>query len=409
MLALDTPDDDPRWAGFVEQSQLGFLEPQTTEKQVEAFRELVRADGSRLRVVYDLSTALPHQPVATFSSFDETYDVGGARTVPASFVSEVTVRASHRRRGLLRRLMELDLAQAHERGAAMAMLTASEATIYGRFGFAPVNRRSCLNIETRRFALREPAGGRVELVDRERGAQVFDALTVAMHSTHRGEFSRPSAHQPSFTGAVDYATGEPDRAVRLCVHYPQDGAEPDGIVSFKVDPKATPTTVRARVLARTPQAELALLDFLAHVDLVERVQVWLPEDHPLPWALLDPRCLSTTQVEDDFWVRVLDVETMLGTRAWEEDGELVLGVRDPLGYCEGTWRIAVTGRRAQVSRTQEAAQAGVDVTTLAQLACAGIPPARLVAAGLVRGTAEAQHAVARLFTTHDLLAAPAGF
>ena len=108
MLALDTPDDDPRWAGFVEQSQLGFLEPQATEKQVEAFRELFRADGSRLRVVYDPSAALPHQPVATFSSFDETYDVGGARTVPASFVSEVTVRASHRRRGLLRRLMELD-------------------------------------------------------------------------------------------------------------------------------------------------------------------------------------------------------------------------------------------------------------------------------------------------------------
>ena len=65
MLALDTPDDDPRWAGFVEQSQLGFLEPQATEKQVEAFRELFRADGSRLRVVYDPSAALPHQPVAT--------------------------------------------------------------------------------------------------------------------------------------------------------------------------------------------------------------------------------------------------------------------------------------------------------------------------------------------------------
>ena len=58
------------------------------------------------------------------------------------------------------------------------MLTASEATIYGRFGFAPVNRRAVVEINARRFALRQPAGGRIEFVGRERGTEVFDAITT---------------------------------------------------------------------------------------------------------------------------------------------------------------------------------------------------------------------------------------
>ena len=202
--------------------------------------------------------------------------------------------------------------------------------------------------------------------------------------------------------------------MRLVVHYPpgdEAGAavEPDGIASFKAVPNSAPATIRVRLEAVTPQAEVALLAFLVQIDLVERLRIELPVDHPLPWALTDPRCLHTVKVDDHFWVRVLDIETLLGERAWMSDGQLTLAVRDSLGYCEGTWRIEVEGGRAQVTQTASAEQASVDVATLAQLACGGIAPAQLVAVGLVTGTEEAQHAVARLFTTRDLLADPWGF
>lgn len=414
LLPLDTPDDDPAWAGFVAQSQLGFLEPEATDEQVAAFREVFRADASRLQVVHDPGAGLSGQPVATYSSFDKRYNVGGGRTVPANLVSEVTVRATHRRRGLLRRMMLGDLAGARERGAAVALLTASEATIYGRFGFAPVNRSARLEVDTRRFALRRPAAGRVDVVTRERAAEAFEAVTEAALVLKRGEFSRPAAHVRAFTGQVAFETGEPDKAVRTLVHW-SDGEEPvvDGVARYAMEPRShgqsQPATAKVRIEALTPEAELALWDFLAHLDLVERLVADVPEGHFLPWAVTDSRCVRQTRVEDVFWARVLDVPALLSARAWDADGDLALGVRDDLGYAEGTWRVEVRDGRAQVTRSTEAPGAVVEVGTLAQLACGGIAPAELVAAGLVEGCAAAQDTVSRLFAVREVLACPWGF
>src|SRR5215831_11442789 len=50
-------------------------------------------------------------------------------------VSLVGVLPSHRRRGILTSLMRQQLDDVHERGEAVAALIASEAGIYGRFGY----------------------------------------------------------------------------------------------------------------------------------------------------------------------------------------------------------------------------------------------------------------------------------
>jgi len=50
-------------------------------------------------------------------------------------VSLVAVLPSHRRRGILSALMRQQLDDVHERGEAVAALFASEAGIYGRFGY----------------------------------------------------------------------------------------------------------------------------------------------------------------------------------------------------------------------------------------------------------------------------------
>ena len=60
-------------------------------------------------------------PVATFSSWTKTLNAGAA-TVPVHMISDVTVSPAHRRRGLLRRMMVDDLAQAT---APVAALTVS--------------------------------------------------------------------------------------------------------------------------------------------------------------------------------------------------------------------------------------------------------------------------------------------
>ena len=59
----------------------------------------------------------------------------GLTTAPAAGVTWVGVRPTHRRRGVLRGVMEAQLADCHERGEALAILLASESVIYGRFGY----------------------------------------------------------------------------------------------------------------------------------------------------------------------------------------------------------------------------------------------------------------------------------
>ena len=73
-------------------------------------------------------------PVATYASFDKTLNAG-LEMVPLRMITDVTTSATHRRRGLLRRLIEDDLDDAVAQGVPVAALTASEATIYGRWGF----------------------------------------------------------------------------------------------------------------------------------------------------------------------------------------------------------------------------------------------------------------------------------
>lgn len=57
-----------------------------------------------------------------------------AASAPLAAVSEVTVKATHRRRGILTRMMRRQLTELHERDEPLAGLWASEAAIYPRFG-----------------------------------------------------------------------------------------------------------------------------------------------------------------------------------------------------------------------------------------------------------------------------------
>src|SRR4029453_5268637 len=53
----------------------------------------------------------------------------------AAGVTVVGTYPTHRRRGVLRALMRAQLDDVHERGEPLALLWASEETIYGRFGY----------------------------------------------------------------------------------------------------------------------------------------------------------------------------------------------------------------------------------------------------------------------------------
>src|ERR1700750_2113829 len=87
---------------------------------------------------------LPHERM--HAAFEDGEIVGGAGafpfelsvpggSLPCAGVTAVGVHPTHRRRGVLRQMMDMQLRDIHERGEPIAALWASEETIYGRFGY----------------------------------------------------------------------------------------------------------------------------------------------------------------------------------------------------------------------------------------------------------------------------------
>src|ERR671910_409640 len=73
--------------------------------------------------------------VGTNMSFAFDLTVPGGETIAAGGVSGVTVAATHRRRGIPRQMMPFQLDDPPAGGEPVAILNASEAAIYGRFGY----------------------------------------------------------------------------------------------------------------------------------------------------------------------------------------------------------------------------------------------------------------------------------
>src|SRR5690606_26901044 len=83
-------------------------------------------------------------------------------------ISSVTVAATHRRRGIARALLEGELRAAAAHGVPLAGLTVSEATIYGRYGFASALPVARIAVDTRRAGWASPMPeGRLEYLEGE--------------------------------------------------------------------------------------------------------------------------------------------------------------------------------------------------------------------------------------------------
>ncbi|MBV2356842.1 GNAT family N-acetyltransferase [Streptomyces sp. J2-1] len=333
-----TEGEFPDW---VRARKVGFLEePAVTEAQLAARRRNFVA--GRLLGAFDAGRC-----VATFRSFAQEVTAVGGAPVAANAISNVTVTATHRRRGLLSRMMRRDLAAARERGDTVATLIAAEYPIYGRYGFGPATHTTRWTVEVPRAGLDPRSsgpedGGRIDLVDladvRELGPELHDRW----RSVTPGAVSRDALWWDRHTGTADFGTAwkEPFHAV-----YRSASGQVEGMMAYAFDDewKGTQPSVTASVewvLAATPGAERALWRFLCSVDWTVRVDTgWLGPDALLPHLLPDPRAARVTDHADFLWVRVLDVVRALESRTYAAPGTLVLDVRDEDGPAAGRYRL----------------------------------------------------------------------
>ena len=138
-----------------------------TDEELAISREITEFD--RTLAVFE-----GKEMVATAGIFSYEMTVPGG-TLPCGGVTRVSVVTTHRRRGLLTAMMRRQLDDMHERGEPLAALYASEAPIYGRFGYGLSTYQAAVDIDRSHgaFANKIPAGGRLSMVDVPTGVREF--------------------------------------------------------------------------------------------------------------------------------------------------------------------------------------------------------------------------------------------
>jgi predicted acetyltransferase len=349
--------DSAELTGWLENIALVFQDSKpVTGEGVELRRPVYR--GQRLSGAFDGDLS-----VGSFRSWDTGLTVPGG-TVTADAVSSVTVRPTHRRRGILTTLMHADLADAAARGVPVAILIASEAVIYGRYGYGLATHTATWQLDSPRAVMRPevPVTGRVDVV------KEADARVVApqIHAAARGpgEIDR-FEHWWDIGFGVKVFPGE-TRGVHQAVLHTADDGTPTGYLVYHVEEKweerETLTTLHVDDLqAATPQAYAALWRYLTEVDLVRTVKATERRlDEPLPWLLTDQRAARQTSRGDFQWNRLLDPAAALSARRYERAGAATFSVVDPAGWAAGTFTLEVDPDGA--GRCARTASAPVDVT-----------------------------------------------
>ncbi|WP_326722222.1 GNAT family N-acetyltransferase [Streptomyces sp. NBC_00243] len=331
--------------------------------------------------------------VATFRSSPQELTTVGGTPVPADAITNVTVTATHRRRGLLTRMMATDLAAAKERGDVVATLIAAEYPIYGRYGFGPATTAAEWAIEVPRTGLDPrwsgPAdGARIDLVDGEDVRKIGPELHERLRRTQPGAVSRDERWWQVNTGVLilDRAPWtEPFYAV-----YRSAAGEVEGLVSYETDDKwhdkqPHDTADVNWLIAVTPVAERALWQYLCSIDWITKVKTgWRSPDDLLPHFLPDPRAARITTQADWLWVRILDVVRALEARTYGGTGTLVLEVTDRDGLSAGRYRLDAGPDGAACAPTTQDAELTLDVGELARLWLGDESAVRLAALGRVR-------------------------
>ncbi len=272
---------------------------------------------------------------ATFRSWPTELTVPGGARVPASAVSAVTVLQTHRRRGILRRMVAREHEAARERGEAVALLYASEYPIYGRFGYGPACRSATWTLDARATGfVGERPDGRVELATAaEASRDLIKAVFEAWRTRHAGEIRRRDFRW-DFDLGLRESSWDPRWKGFLALHRDAAGTV-DGYARYRPEDKWEHRQPR-NVLnvddlqALNDDAYLALWRFLGEMDWVATVKAERRHvGERLPWLLTNARAAVPSEVGDGLWVRLLDVTRALEERTYEREGCVVLEVVGP--------------------------------------------------------------------------------
>jgi predicted acetyltransferase len=309
-------------------------------------------------------------------------------------------------------MMRSQLEHIRERGEPIAMLWASEASIYGRFGYGLAAEGVELRIDRNRtaFAHAAPAPGRVRFVTRE------DALTGWPSVYERARHDIPGMHSRSSAWWEHRILREPEFPApgfssSFLVQYEETG-EALGYVRYRIkeseaDGSATSTLAVRELMATTDAAYSALWQYAFGVDLIGTIRAeWRRIDEPLYHMLADPRRL-VRRPTDAVFCRIMDPVAALSGRRYAREGAVVIEVTDGFApWVAGRYLLEGGPDGAKCAPTTREPDITLSSTELGAVFLGGTRLTPLWHAGRVSGAPGAIAKADAMFSWHTLPWAP---
>jgi predicted acetyltransferase len=375
-----------------------------------------RGDGPRRRAWYEIDRCWGcfdgDRVVGSLRGIDLRMTVPGGAAVPTDGITSVTVSATHRRRGLLSRMMSAELGAAAGRGEPLSALVAAEWPIYGRYGFGPAVEGAGWHLDARNTAFIRELPGTIEVVDLATARAEAPVVYDKVMAQNPGSVSRPSWYWDRGLDIVP-AEGEKvpkDQMYALCR---DERGEAVGYVHYKFADRWTRqrpdhTAEVFDLFAVDVAYEARLWKFLADHDWVSTVHAdegWRTDEL---WRdlLVDRRAAWSENHWDTIWIRVLDPVAVLSARRYEVAGRIVMRITDKDGYADGTFVLEGGPDGAACAPTAEPAEVTLPAAVLASIYLGGFSAARFGRLGLVEE--HAPGAVGRLAALFNTSVAPWG-
>jgi predicted acetyltransferase len=314
--------------------------------------------------------------VANYGVHRMTVSVPGGEPLGCAGITAVGVSQTHRRRGLLRAMMDAALDEAVERGEPASMLYASESAIYGRFGYGVVAPGLVHRIQ-RPTVFRDPVDPRlVEAATPEDAAATWPAIFEQLRRRRGGCVDRDEQAW-RFAVLLDPTSWRDGASARRLVHVPGRGYARYRIKDRWEQGLPAGQVQLIELVASDAEAEAALWQHVCDVDLTTEISAWWrPADDALSDLVVDPLRLRTV-IGPPLYARLLDVPVALEGRTYDADDTLVLAVHDASRDQSGTYRLDAGRDGAQVARTDAAPDLSMPVDVLASVWLGGVAATRL--------------------------------
>jgi len=325
--------------------------------------------------------------IGSAGSFAFDFSTPGGHVVPTAGLTMVAVMPTHRRKGVLREMMRKHLDETRGRGQPIAALWASEAPIYGRYGYGVASFAGDISLEVERSAFTgKPAPYEARLVDESEAQALIPAIYECTRSLAPGMPSRSpiwwSLRRLGDNPATMASGAGPLQRVVMSI----DGC-PDAYALYRLRfelargsqiPTANVSVVEA--VGASTNGTRAIWRYLADIDLAARVDAQqIPVDHPLFLMLAEPRRLHYSMY-DALWVRIVDVPAALAARTYGARDTIVLDIEDD--FCPWTaGRYRLDAGESRATRTNESPDLVLKASALGSAYLGGVSFTRLAEAG----------------------------